>query len=635
MSETINFCDGTANIQAVTDIEGDSIVYQWYFNNDLILNQNSTQIQVDSGGTYEFEVIAYFDCQVNPSEYNLQINISFPDQLSIDDIQLNHPLCGVNDGSISILESGGTSPYQYSFDDGATFQGSSTLANLVSGIYEIVVQDGIGCTTNQTVELVSTNAPEINDVQIINTSCGLGDGELTISASNGTGQLEYSIDGVNYQQDNSFNNLNSDIYTISVIDSFGCSVETTEEIESSTAPAISFVQSNPTTCGQNNGVLEVSGNNGIPPYEYSIDGINFQTSRNFPDLAEGIYSIIISDFGGCIDSTQLEVESEEPPSITDIDVSQTSCGEDNGTISVSVVGGNSVEYSIDGIIFQTLNNFENLAAGNYAVVIQDINGCQDTQTIIIEQSELPLAQSVEIIPTSCGESNGSIIIEASGGNLEFSINGIDYQQDNVFPNLASGNYTISIKDENDCISVNEVSISDSPELRINSIESVAAVCGENNGGFLIAVEGGTGVIQIALNGGTFQSSFSSEDLSSGGYNIQITDEVGCLVDTSFIIIQEECPIYIPNAFSPNNDGFNDLFKIYPHPDFTGEFKLFKVFDRWGASVFEAQNFNPADIGWDGTHKGKELGIGVYVYFVEYVSENGNSEIIEGDITIIK
>ncbi len=633
--ETIDFCDGTANIQAVTDIEGDSVVYQWYFNNDLIPNQTSTQIQVDSGGTYEFKAIVYFDCQVNPSEYAQQINISFPDQLGIDEIQLNHPLCGVNDGSISIIESGGTSPYQYSFDNGATFQISSTLSNLLSGVYEIVVQDDNGCTANETVELISTNAPEINDVQIVNTSCGLGDGELIISASNGTGQLEYSIDGVNYQQDNSFSNLNSGIYTISIIDSLGCSVETTEEIEGSTAPSINFIQSISTTCEQNNGTLEVAGNNGTPPYEYSIDGINFQTSGNFSDLAEGTYNIMISDVEGCIDSIQLEVDSEEPPSITDIDVTQTSCGEDNGAISVTVIGGNNVEYSVDGLNFQSSNSFENLAAGSYGIIIQDVNDCQDTQTITIESSELPLAQLVEAIPTSCGESNGSIIIEASGGNLEFSINGIDYQQGNVFPNLTSGIYTVSIKDENDCISTNEVEVASSPELTINTIESIAAVCGESNGGLRIEVDGGTGIIQVALNGGNFQSSFSFEGLSSGEYDIQVTDEVECLVDTSFVITQEECPIYIPNAFSPNNDGFNDLFKIYPHPDFKGEFKIFKVFDRWGASVFEAQNFNPADIGWDGTHRGKELGIGVYVYFVEYVSENGNSEILEGDITIIK
>lgn len=635
LTDSIEPCGNLGSIEADFNIDVDGYSYEWYINNELITGQSMTQLTISEEGQYTFVLIEDSKCYGDARKHTQQINISFPDQLSIDDLQLNHPLCGVNDGSISIIESGGVSPYQYSFDNGATFQTGSTLSNLLSGVYEIIVQDGNGCTTNETVELIPINAPEINDVQIVNTSCGLGDGELIISASNGTGQLEYSIDGVNFQQDNSFGNLNSGIYTISIIDSLGCSVETTEEIEGSTVPSINFIQSISTTCGQNNGTLEIAGNNGTPPYEYSIDGINYQTSGNFPDLAEGIYNIMISDVKGCIDSIQLEVESEEPPSITDIDVTQTSCGEDNGVISVTVVGGNNVEYSVDGLNFHSSNSFENLAAGSYGIVIQDVNDCQDTQTVTIESSELPLAQLVEAIPTSCGESNGSIIIEVSGGNLEFSINGIDYQQDNVFPNLPSDIYTVSIKDENDCISTNEVEVANSPELIINSIEGIAAVCGESNGGLRIEVDGGMGIIQVALKGSNFQSSFSFEGLSSGEYDIQVIDEVECLVDTSFVITQEECPIYIPNAFSPNNDGYNDLFKIYPHPDFKGEFKIFKVFDRWGENVFEAQDFNAADIGWDGTHRGKELGIGVYVYFVEYVSENGNSEMLEGDITIIK
>ena len=151
----------------------------------------------------------------------------------------------------------------------------------------------------------------------------------------------------------------------------------------------------------------------------------------------------------------------------------------------------------------------------------------------------------------------------------------------------------------------------------------------------IEVDGGTGIIQVALNGGTFKSSFSFESLSSGEYDIQVIDEVECLVDTSFVITQEECPIYIPNAFSPNNDGFNDLFKIYPHPDFKGEFKLIKVFDRWGSCLFEAVNFNPTEVEWDGKYMGDDLGTGVYVFVIEYVTLNGTTKILKGDITIIK
>jgi len=478
--ENTNSCNDTSTIQAITDIEGDNIIFQWYFNNELIPNQASTQIPVNLSGIYEFKVTVYFECQENPSEYSQQINISFPDKLNIDNIQLNPPFCGLDNGSISILESGGS-----------------------------------------------------------------------------------------------------------------------------------------------------------PPYEYSIDGINFQESENFTNLAKGLYTIAIRDSKGCTDTTQLEISPENPPSITDIDITQTSCGEDNGAILIKVTGGTDLEYSIDELSFQDSGSFENLSPGSYTIIVRGSNNCQDTQLIILEPSEFPIVQPVEGIPTSCGKPNGSIRIEVNDENFEFSINDIDYQIDNVFSNLDSGNYTVLVKDENGCISKNEVEVESSPKLVISSVESISTNCGEVNGGLLIDVEGSTGLIQTTLNGDVFQSKFSFDNLSSGEYDIQIIDEANCLIDTLLVINQKECPINIPSAFSPNNDGFNDLFKIYPHPNFTGEFKSFKVFDRWGTLLYETQNFNPFNVGWNGTYNEKELDIGVYVYSVEYISDTGDFKIIKGNVTIIR
>ena len=631
---TLKNCDGTADINVIADIVGDSIIYQWYFNNILIPNQTTTQIQVNSTGLYKFEAHVSSDCQGSDIVYSKQIFVSIPDQLEITDIQLTH-LCSIDSGSISIVGSGGTMPYQYSIDGGVTFQLSSQIVNLASGIYEIVLKDSNGCTTSELVELKSTNTPVIDNVQIVHTSCGKGNGNLEILASNGTGQLIYSIDEMNFQQENSFNNLNSGTYIITVIDSLGCSVMTIEEIGPSVSPYISSISSTPATCGQDNGTIEISAASGVPPYKYSIDGVNFQTSQSFTSLTEGVYTIIISDNVGCIDSISLEMKSEEYPSIINVDITNAYCNKDNGSILVNVIGGIDTKYSIDGFAFQESNYFKNLAAGNYTILVKDIYGCQDTTTIKIEESELPMLESVEIIHTSCGEVNGMIKIEASGSNLSFSINGLDFQQENFFQHLAPGDYTISIKDGNGCVFTNEVEIKSSSEMSIELIESTPADCGESNGGLTFNVLGGTGVSLVSINGGTFQSSFSIDGLSSGEYDIKVIDEAECLTDTTVVILQEGCPIYIPNVFSPNNDGLNDILRIYPHPEFIGDFKLFRIFDRWGECVFEATNFSPDEIGWDGTHKGKEMENGVYVYYLLFVSVGGNSAILEGDITIAK
>lgn len=404
LSETINFCDGTANIQAITDIEGDSVVYQWYFNDNLMLNQNSPQVQIDSSGVYEFKVMVYFDCQLTPDEYTRQIDISLPDG---------------------------------------------------------------------------------------------------------------------------------------------------------------------------------------------------------------------------------------PPLITDINITQTSCGEDNGAISITTDGGSNVEYSINGLAFQSSSSFENLAAGNYTVVIQDINNCQDNQAITIEPSESPSAQPLETSPASCGQPNGSIIIETGNEDLEFSINGTDFQREPIFSDLLAGRYTVFIKDENACIATDEVIIESSIGLEIKTIDIKSTACGESDGGFAIETEGGEGLVQVALNSSSFQSDLSFEGLSAGPYDIQLIDEAECLIDTSLVVTQEECPVYIPSAFSPNDDGLNDIFKIYPNQNLLGEFIVFKVFDKWGAIVYETQNFNPADAGWDGTHKGKELNPGTYTYVIQIETSGGQMEQYSGEVNLLK
>lgn len=404
LSETINFCDGTANIQAITDIEGDSVVYQWYFNDILMLNQNSPQVQIDSSGVYEFKVMVYFDCQLTPDEYTRQIDISLPDG---------------------------------------------------------------------------------------------------------------------------------------------------------------------------------------------------------------------------------------PPLITDINITQTSCGEDNGAISITTDGGSNIEYSINGLAFQSSSSFENLAAGNYTVVIQDINNCQDNQAITIEPSESPSAQPLETSPASCGQPNGSIIIETGNEDLEFSINGTDFQQEPIFSDLLAGRYTVFIKDENACIATDEVIIESSIGLEIKTIDIKSTACGESDGGFAIETEGGEGLVQVALNSTSFQSDLSFEGLSAGPYDIQLIDEAECLIDTSLVVTQEECPVYIPSAFSPNDDGLNDIFKIYPNQNLLGEFIVFKVFDKWGAMVYETQNFNPADAGWDGTHKGKELNPGTYTYLIQIETSGGQMQQYSGEVNLLK
>lgn len=611
----VSFAEDCDDVNAYAITNGDSEIYQIDFTTNSL--QLICELDIEAGGgasTFEFFASAL---------------------IVVENIDIQNSNCDLNNGVIAIDANGGTGSISYSID-GMNFQASGIFDNLPNGSYTLIISDSNGCTISQEAELTSTDSPQIIEILSNDASCGNVNGSMTITATGGIGALEYSIDGSVFQSSGIFENLPAGAYIITVRDGNNCSATQNFDVDSNGIPSISLVQQIPVTCNQDNGLLAIEGSDGTPPYQYAINGIDFQDSGVFDNLNAGTFYATIMDFSGCIDSIEVIINAELPASISDVETIPTSCNEENGALIVNASGGTEIEYSIDGNSFQTSNSFDNLVEGNYLVSIQDENACVDTQSVVILQNALPLAQSIETISTSCGAANGTIIIEnnVGGGILNYSLNGSDYQEDNMFSDLDEGNYTVFIKDENDCVLINEVEVSGSTALTLREVERTNAVCGEYNGGFLIDVDGGTGQIAVSLNGGDFQTNLLYNNLSSGAYQVAIMDEIGCTIDTTLTVEQEECPIYIPNAFSPNGDGYNDEFQVYLHPGFSGKIKALRIFDRWGALVFQGLNFDTENSSWDGTHKGKKLNTGAYVYMIELLFEERGLNILKGSITII-
>ena len=123
-----------------------------------------------------------------------------------------------------------------------------------------------------------------------------------------------------------------------------------------------------------------------------------------------------------------------------------------------------------------------------------------------------------------------------------------------------------------------------------------------------------------------------------GTTFTVSIEKGpCSASDQFrILVKTPRDVFIPNIFSPNLDGQNDVFFIQAGKQIA-QIRSFLVFDRWGGSVFRADNFQPNDItiGWDGYYRGKLAAIGVYAYFVEVEYVDGHVEILEGDVTLVR
>jgi len=246
-------------------------------------------------------------------------------------------------------------------------------------------------------------------------------------------------------------------------------------------------------------------------------------------------------------------------------------------------------------------------------------------------------QNVEEVIPSCVGGDGTVIIEATGGTgeLRYSIDGLNFQDHGTFDNLSEGNYSIIISDENNCTVIYEAVFPLGDYFQGVTIESNHASCGEADGSILISPSEDSIFLEISFDGNPFQNDLSFNALVNGDYELTLLNEEGCQLDSLVTIGQINCPIYIPNAFSPNNDNINDFFKIYPHPGFMGQLNTLGIYNRWGALMYQVDNFDSESTGWDGTFKGQVLEVGVYVYFVDLVHDDGTKEVIKGNVTLMR
>jgi hypothetical protein len=223
---------------------------------------------------------------------------------------------------------------------------------------------------------------------------GQSNGSITVTATP-SGTYTYSINNGAYQASNIFNNLAAGTYTIKAKNADGCESAATTATLTASNPCIgvtitlSTTQTSPTT-GQSNGSITVTASpNGT--YTYSLNSGAYQSSNIFNNLAAGTYSIMAKNSNGCTStSTSVTLTAIDPCNGINIVLTPTTTFADlcptvnNGSISLSASGSTGFTYSKDGgTTYQASNVFSNLAAGNYPVVVKDVNGCTKAQSVTI------------------------------------------------------------------------------------------------------------------------------------------------------------------------------------------------------------------------------------------------------------
>ena len=225
----------------------------------------------------------------------------------------------------------------------------------------------------------------------------------------------------------------------------------------------------------------------------------------------------------------------------------------------------------------------------------------------------------------------------------YSINGKPFSNSNQFQFLADGTYKLSIQDAAGCEYDTLITLQQPQKFTVDAGKDTIINWGEvytlginsiSDPGKLKSLIWTPALDSFCVNCPNPKFQLFDAQL----FTVTATDTAGCVAtDKILVLVKKERLVYIPNTFSPNGDGNNDYFGILVGKGIE-EVSKFEVYDRWGTKLFEKDNFMPgpntdSQNGWDGTHRGKKMNSGVFVYWALVKFQDGESILYKGDVTL--
>lgn len=318
---------------------------------------------------------------------------------------------GASNGSIAASATGG-SGFTFSINGGA-FQSSGNFTGLAAGSYTIVAKNGSGCTGSASFTLVASNPCAGVTITVtgtvVNPTIGNNNGSITASASGGAGGFTFNINGGAFQSSGTFSNLGAGTYTIVARDANNCTGSAVFTLVATNPCAgititVTGTVTNPSAPGATNGSIAASASGGAGGFTFNINGGTFQASGTFSNLGAGNYTISAKDANGCTGSAVFTLTDPNPCAGVTITMTTTTnpnvpCMPNNGSITITPAGGTGpYTFSLNGGAFQSSNMFNNLATGNYSIVVRDVNNCSGNGNAAVgTASEGPLFSQVKVL----------------------------------------------------------------------------------------------------------------------------------------------------------------------------------------------------------------------------------------------
>ncbi|RZS98987.1 T9SS type A sorting domain-containing protein [Aquimarina brevivitae] len=644
--------NGLTNGSITVNAEGGTPPYSYAWTNDanIPIGTNMNTLNNIGAGEYFLTLLDTNGCGLGPLAYV----IDQPDPLFVT-ITESSILCFGENGELTANALGGVSPYTYRWFDSENnlISDTNTSGAIPTGIYRVEVMD---TNNNQTdannINLIQPNLLEITNINVIDVGCFNGtDGSIEVTVVGGTGNYTYqwSILGATT---NTISGITAGDYEVTVTDENNCSVtsDTITVLQPDTYEINNVAIVRPSATGATDGSIAISILGGISPYTYqwtddtgtivSLESNSNTQTSTLTNQPEGAYSIEVTDAEGCIinDTYNLANPGELLVGITQ--TQQISCfGGSDGILEVITtggVGGNTYQWfdAATDIQIGNTNTLNGITVGSYYIIVSNAEGISERSAVFTVTQPLPITGDLAGYDPNCfGETNGSIIISASGGsgnyfyryrlsNESYS-NWIPFSNGSTtqITNLTDGLYQVQLQDTNGCFYENNGNIGilalqlNQPDPLIISSSEVNNPTGFEltNGSIITSVTGGTPPYTYQWsdsNGSLNETSATLSDIGEGTYTLVITDAQACEISQSFTIDQpEELLITI-----------NEVNIVLCNADTNGSLRATATGGIGAYSFLWYQQGNTNSIG----NSALLNGVGTGIYYVIATDANGNT-----------
>ncbi len=551
--------------------------------------------------------------------------------------------CNQSDGSATVNASGATAPYSYLWNTGIT---TPTLSSIAAGTYSITVTDDNGCTSASSVQVNNLNGVTANIQASSPASCnGACDGWATAVGISGNAPYNYLWSNANAS--NNANNLCAGTFSVTITDDDGCTATTTVVISQPAAITSTLTTTAVNCFGGNDGNISVANiSGGTAPFNYLWT--NGSAGNSISNTSAGTYSVTITDDNGCsgvfsgtiTSPTQLTVNASPATAV---------CSGTAVNITAAANGGTpAYNYSWSNGLNGASASFTPGVSGNFSVTVTDAKNCTAIGNVSVTVWDLPVVTFNSDNVSGCGPlcinfENTTPNSLTSAWSFGDGTTGYGITADNCYSLPGSYNVSLTVTDINGCSNslikpsyitvhpdpVAAFVMNPQPTTILNTTifftdKSVGATAWNWSFGDLI---NSSSSIQ--------HPSFTYPSNDTGTYAVMLTviNEFGCVsTKQDIVIIKGDYALYVPNTFTPNGDGKNEIFIPIGVGVQNDTYEMF-IFDRWGNLIFKSTN---PSIGWDGKITSNETAQqDVYVWKVNTRDIDNKLHRYTGHVSIVR